>query len=581
MEQIKARLDIADVIREYLNLKQAGKYFKANCPFHHEKTPSFMINRERQIWHCFGCNEGGDVFSFVERIEHIDFREALKMLAEKAGVELTTSAHAEINRDERARLLTLMETAVNIYHRILTDLPAAHAAREYLERRGVSSEMIKEFKVGFAPSGWDILTQYLLKKGVPVEDCVRAGLTIAKTEGRARFFDRFRGRIMFPITDHQGRAVGFTGRILVETPESGGKYVNTPETPLYHKGSVIYGLAAAKTAIRETGFVVMVEGQMDVIACHQIGMKNVIAVSGTALTVEQLHILKRYTDELRVAFDTDSAGERAAERSVELILPEGFVVKVIEIPAGFAKDADECIQKDAEVWCAAVKDARPFMEHLLGTVIPAEKRAEIQRDPQQKDAAARRLLKFINLIPSAVERDHWLQQIALQLGIASEALRELSKKVNSTAPPTAAATPFLDKQNPMRHLLEERVLAMLQQEFSLFKEAATKLLPEMITDSAYAALYNNWLNQYNAAKDIASPAISDPTLELLFAATYAALNKQEIQVEFRNLLERWRNIYFAEKRALLLAQIKDAESAQNVALTQELMRQFQALLSQQ
>ena len=253
VEIIKQRLDIVDVIRDYLTLKQSGAHFKSTCPFHHEKSPSFMVNRERQIWHCFGCNEGGDAFTFVQRIENIDFREALKLLAEKAGVELTTTQKNEINKNEKARLMEILETSANVYHRILREVAGAGGAREYLARRGVSSAMIEQFKIGFSPQSWDVMTQYLAKKNFLIEDCAKAGITISKTDGRARNFDRFRGRIMFPIWDTHGRIIGYTGRILVETKDSGGKYVNTPETPLFHKGNVIYALHLAKAAIKEKG----------------------------------------------------------------------------------------------------------------------------------------------------------------------------------------------------------------------------------------------------------------------------------------------------------------------------------------
>ena len=589
VEVIKQRLDIVDVIRDYLTLKQSGAHFKANCPFHHEKSPSFMVNRERQIWHCFGCNEGGDAFTFVQRIENIDFREALKLLAEKAGIELTDSQKSEINRSEKARLLEILETSARVYHRILCELPGAQAARDYLARRGVSSEMIEQFNIGFSSTSWSVMTEYLLKKNYTAEDCAKAGVTILKTDGpRTKQFDRFRGRIMFPIWDPHGRIVGYTGRILVETKDSGGKYVNTPETPLFHKGNVVYALHLAKSAIKEKGFAILVEGQMDVIACHQAGVKNVVACSGTALTVEQLRLLKRYTDELRMAFDADAAGQHAAERSISLALAEGFVVKMITIPEGAGKDADECIKKDVHVWEQAVASAKPFMEHMMGTLIPEDQRAAMLKDPRMKHQLSQKIVSFISLLPSAIERDHWVQQAAYHLQTSADALTQLIASVRSNVAKTPVqATEKIDGEahvSLMRVMLEERVMALLQEEFSLFGEVQKYIDASYFADPAYAALYNAWINGYTSATapkvgtTVQAP-VKDPTLELLLSAVYSELGSQERQAELGSLIKRFREIYLTQQRQTLIREIKRAESAGNEQQLGELLIRYQKLIS--
>jgi DNA primase len=589
VEIIKQRLDIVDVVRDYLTLKQSGAHFKANCPFHHEKSPSFMVNRERQIWHCFGCNEGGDAFTFVQRVENIDFREALKLLAEKAGIELTTSQKTEVNRNEKARLMEILDTSANVYHRILREVPGAQRARDYLTRRGVSAEMIEQFKIGFSSTSWSVMTEYLIKKSYTVEDCVNAGITISKTDGnRSRQFDRFRGRIMFPIWDSHGRIIGYTGRILVETKDSGGKYVNTPETPLFHKGNVIYALHLAKAAIKELGYAVLVEGQMDVIACHQAGFKNVVACSGTALTVEQLRLLKRYTDELRMAFDADAAGQHAAERSISLALAEGFVVKMITIPEGAGKDADECIKKDVAVWKQAVGDAKPFMEHMMGTLIPEEQRTAILKDPRVKHQLSQKIISFIALLPSAIERDHWIQQAAFNLQTSADALTQLIAGLRSnSARPKSEPLVKMDGEahvSHMRIMLEERIMALLQEEFSLFGEVQKYIDGSYFVDPAYSALYNAWQNGYTSATapkvgTAVQAPVKDPTLELLLSAVYSDLGSKERQDELGTLIKRFRDIYLTQQRETLIREIRRAEAAGNQMQLSELLIRYQKLIS--
>ncbi len=576
VEQIKQRLDIVDVVRDYLTVKQAGGHYKALCPFHHESSPSFMLNKERQIWHCFGCNEGGDIFSFVQRVENIDFREALKILAEKAGVELTNTTQSGLSQNERVRLLELLNSAAAVYHRILLELPGAGSARAYLERRGLSKSAIEIFQIGFSPDSWELITQYFQKKNTSAEDLVAAGLSILKTEGRQRLFDRFRGRIMFPFHDAHGRVIGFTGRVLVETKDNGGKYMNSPETPLFHKGSAIYALHLAKQAIKEKKFAVLVEGQMDVIACHEIGMKNTIACSGTALTTEQLKMIKRYTDELRMAFDSDAAGQHAAERSVAIALAEGFTIKMIRIPEGAGKDADECIRKDKSVWEAAVANAAPFMEVLLQNISPT-----LAKDPKEKRLRAERFAQFIAMVPSAVERDHWIQHGSLQLGVAADTFQEIvlrARAGQNAASPQIQEKVTQNKGSTLRKLIEERVMALLQTEFCLFEEIRSQIPEDVISDDAYRALYKEWTNQYTAGIHSPSAPIQDPTLELLLAASYADFGQKDRQSELRALAKRLRELYLTEHRESLIREIGLAEAASDTARVQELLQRYQKLI---
>ena len=365
VDLIKDKVDVGDLVGEYVQLKPAGVNLKGLCPFHGEKTPSFMVNRERQNWHCFGCNKGGDIFSFIQEIEGMDFVEALKLLAARVGVELRLRA-SEKNSSEKARIKEINSVASNFFHNVLTKMEASASAREYLEKRGLKERTIIEWQIGFIPDQWDLLTKYLLKKGYSIDDLVTSGLTIkrdgADSQSGRGFYDRFRGRIMFPIWDVHDNVVGFTGRVFVETEKSGGKYVNTPQTLVYDKSRIIFGLNKAKQSIRKKDYIVMAEGQMDVISAHQEGMENVVASSGTALTENHIALLKRYSTNLRVAFDGDSAGQQATKRGIDMARAQGFHVRIITIPEGKGKDPDDCIRENPDIWVECVENAKDIME---------------------------------------------------------------------------------------------------------------------------------------------------------------------------------------------------------------------------
>src|SRR3989344_5357251 len=328
VEQIKEKLDIVEFIRGYISVQPAGKNFKALCPFHKEKTPSFIISPDRQTWHCFGsCSEGGDIFKFLMKYENLEFYEALKILAEKAGIELRKIAPAE--QKQFNILYEINEEAKEFFKKNL-NLEGAAEAKKYLLDRGLKKETIEEFELGFASDEWETLSLYLIKKGYSAFDIERAGL--AYKNERGGLIDRFRGRIIFPIHNHFGKVIGFSGRILprLETPEI-GKYINSPETLIFNKSKILYGFYKSKNFIREIKTAVLVEGQMDFLACWQDGVKNIVAVSGTALTIDHLKVLKRQTDQLIFCFDNDEAGLKAAERSIDLANSQDFNVKILTL----------------------------------------------------------------------------------------------------------------------------------------------------------------------------------------------------------------------------------------------------------
>jgi len=430
-EEIKAKLDIVDVIQEYFPLKQAGVNFKARCPFHEEKTPSFMVNRERQFFHCFGCQESGDVFSFLQKMENIEFPEALKILANKAGVKLPEYNPQMANL--KTRVLEMQAVAMAWFHNQLLNSAAGQKALSYLkDKRKLSAATIEEWQLGYALDSWDALSQYLKGKNFTHQEILQSGLVVPK-ERSQDYYDRFRDRVMFPIEDYHGNIVGFTGRTLKE--DEGAKYINTPQTAVYNKSEVIFGLYKAKAAIKDEDQVVIVEGNMDVIASSGAKIKNVVAVSGTALTVEQIRILKRLTNDFIFAFDADQAGIRAAERSIGLALSQEVKVKVIAINQSLGKDPDEIIKRDVALWKKLIAEAPWAMDYFFEMKFRGYQPEEIE----SKKQVARDLLNLIIKLASPLEHDYYLKKLAEKLEVREEALREAVKKARQQKKPGVAS----------------------------------------------------------------------------------------------------------------------------------------------
>ncbi|MEK7167907.1 MAG: DNA primase, partial [Patescibacteria group bacterium] len=413
IEEIKAKVDLIDFIGSYIKLTPAGVNYKAPCPFHNEKTPSFMANKAKQIWKCFGCNEGGDIFTFLMKIEGLEFPEALKILAQRAGVTLSRS-NPEVS-SKKNRLHDLTDLTARYWHKILLESSQAEKVREYLKQRNVSDDAIEDFKIGYAVESWDNLIDFLTKKGFGIEEVFSAGLAVRKEKGSG-FYDRFRNRLMFPILDLSGQADGFGGRILFT--EEGAKYINTPQTEIYNKSLILYGLYQAKEAIRRQDSCILVEGYMDVIPLHQAGFKNAVAISGTALTLEQIRILKRYTDNLVIALDMDAAGRMAAERSIDLALSEEMNVKAIRLPHG--KDPGECVAKSPEDFRRALTEAQPVMDYFFDETFNKYDSSL----PENKKMIAKILLNKIVRLGNLIERDFWLKELAFKLNVSETVLRE-------------------------------------------------------------------------------------------------------------------------------------------------------------
>jgi len=439
-EEIKARLNIVDVIAGYVKLDKSGSHWKACCPFHRERSPSFMVNEERQMWHCFGCNKGGDVFAFVMEMEGMGFRDALVMLAERAGVELPqyskeSQEHYQEERDEKTRLYEIHELATKFYEKQLWEGIGKDQSLGYLRKRGLSDESIRKFRLGFAPSGWRNLYDFLVKSGFNGKELAQAGIALKKEQGDG-YYDRFRDRIMFPITDTLGRVIGYSARVAPGADESQAKYINTSETPLYKKSQVLYGLSYARQAIKQAGYTVLVEGNMDVIACHQAGIENAVAVSGTALTEEQLAMLRRYGKEMRFFFDMDEAGQKAARRSTELALSKDIETFIISIPEG--KDAADLAKDHPDALREAISRPKPALAYFLDQTL---RRFDIETPSGKKEVLAH-FVPFIALAKNEIDRTFWIKELSQAArveekyvyGVVQSTRVELEKRTQNLTP---------------------------------------------------------------------------------------------------------------------------------------------------
>ncbi len=418
IETIKQRLDIAEVVGGYVKLEKSGVSFKGRCPFHNEKTPSFFVSPARQSFYCFGCGEKGDIFTFVQEMEGLSFREALKSLAERAGVELKGRAESEQARSEKERLHEALEFALKFFEEKLS---GNVSAQEYLLKRGLSAETQKSWRLGYAPAEWRALYNHLLALGLKEEILIKAGLVkpVAAGTGKSAY-DVFRDRLIFPIFDSQGEIAGFSGRAF--SPETEPKYLNTPETPLFAKSELLYGLDKAKHEIRKKNYAVLVEGQIDLVLSHQVGVGNTVASSGTAFTAAHLERLKKLSPRIILAFDGDEAGYTAAFKSSELAFSLGLEVKVAHLPEG--RDPADMAKENPESWKEILRQAKPAVEYFLERILSAE--------PDRRKAlklVEKQLLPLLVLIESSIERSHFISHIAKRTGVREEVIWEDLKKV--------------------------------------------------------------------------------------------------------------------------------------------------------
>ncbi len=464
VEEIKSKVDMVELVQEYVPLKKAGRNFKGLCPFHSEKTPSFMVNPELQIFKCFGCGVGGDAYSFLQKIEGMEFGEALQHLADRVGIKLVTYKPTQ-GEQLKEKLVGINTLTGQVYHWLLTQ-KTGKEAREYLKGRGISDEAIEKFKVGFAPNNWDFLLKFLIgKKKYALDDLTRAGLAVKN-------YDRFRNRIMFPLANGRGQVVGFAGRVMPGASEKeGGKYVNTPETEIYHKSELLYGLDVTRAEIKNAGWVVVVEGEIDVIASWQAGVKNVVAIKGSALTEKQVELLRRICDTVVLALDTDVAGDAASRRGIEIADKNGLMIKMVKLLG--AKDPGEYAIADAEGWKKAVAEAIPIYDFYLQSAME-----RYGLDVTGKKRMGQELLPIWAGISDEIVKAHYVRKLADILGVGEEAVwSQLAKTQRSNVKSQNNEQITNDKMTKSRRdLLEEYVIELA------LKGDKTEALPSMETD---------------------------------------------------------------------------------------------------
>lgn len=477
-DEIKARISIEDLAGEYLELKRTGRNFKALSPWTNERTPSFIISPDKQIWHDFSSGKGGDIFGFIMEVEGMNFREALEFLARKAGVEIETfdSKRSREISEKKERLRKILQISANFYQHML--VRNKEALNYVFKNRKLSKEIVQEFKIGFAPNTQKMLTNFLLKKGFAMSDIRDAGL-LNRFGG-----DIFRNRMVIALQDSGGSPVGFTGRIIKDEPNA-PKYLNTPQTLLYDKSSNIFGLSQAKNEIRKAGFVIVVEGNMDVISSHQAGVKNVVATAGTAMTVHHLKALGRFSNDVRLCFDSDQAGISATERAISLSQQAGVELSIITLnqSAGEAKDPDELIQKDLELWKDSISKPQPAIEWIFDQY---EKRLNIATAVGKKEFSTI-ALKLVENLNDPVEKDFYIEQISKRIGISKTTLLgKFDEKPRPVKPKRRIKIEKTDEKFVDEYIYEDDLLALAIKE---------QKLAEMLSELQDNILHDKQRNQ--------------------------------------------------------------------------------------
>ena len=542
-EEIKQKLDIVQVLRDYLDLRPAGRNFKARCPFHQEKTPSFIVSPDRQIWHCFGCGEGGDIFKFLMKYENIEFYEALKILAEKAGVELRELS--PIDQKQFGVLYDINNAALRFWSEMFED---SSRAKEYLSSRGLGMETIIEFELGFAPNQFDALTVHLINEGFNIEDIVRAGLAF-KTE-RGKYIDRFRGRIMFPIHNSFGKVVGFSGRILPELETADvGKYINSPGTPIFNKSRLLYGFWKSKSFIRDTKTVLLVAGQMDFLMLWQNGVKNLSATSGTALTVDHLKVLRKLADNVIITFDKDEAGMIAAERAIDLAGAADLNAFVLDF--GDFKDPAEAVAKNPELISELVKRPTPAMDYYFERYLTHE-----GAQPKEK---VRTLLKKIKNLWSRIERANWIRELSHRTGLTAKDLSEELERIEEVEINRGLSeviTPIQIKKSELTRfehiVLRTLSLISIKEELQLLVGSRLDFISGKYRDVYLALSGGN-----RSGLDGETSALLD--MIILRSSLETELEEEKAKEELNSLLKELELEYWKEKRKGVSREVLRAE----------------------
>ena len=501
--QIRERIDLISFIGEYVPLKKIGRNYKANCPFHNEKTPSFVVSPERAIWHCFGCGKGGDCYTFLMEIEHIEFPEALRVLAKRTGVTLATTEFETTTSARKEKLYAINAIVAEYYHYILTKHVVGGKALVYLKARGVDLRLLETFKIGFAPGVGNALVRYLQqKKKYTRDEILDAGLGTIR--GRD-CIDFFRGRIIFPLIDHRDNVVGFSGRVLDDASSQGPKYINTRDTFVYHKRDQVFGINVTKDAIRKEGQVLVLEGEFDVMACFQYGIPNSVAVKGTALTETQVQLLSRFAQKVIMCFDEDSAGQEAIKRSLAVLEKKEITVTVVVIPEG--KDPDEALRLNEAAFKKAIKDDVNVYDYLLTKV----SQQYDNTTPDGKKKIASELFPFLTKIENAIVREHYYRKLSVVLDTTYESILKEAEKQQDKRESQAEAVKVVEKKS-REELLESYLLSLLTQgekPISAIEIVERHLLEVLSQESAYQKIIHQLIFSVREDKQFSIKAFGD------------------------------------------------------------------------
>jgi len=562
VDQIKERLHIVDVVSSYIKLDKAGTNYKGKCPFHNEKTPSFFVSPDRDSFYCFGCGAKGDIFSFVEQFEGVDFRGALTMLADRAGVKITNNFSDK--SDNKDVLYEVMEKATAFYEK---NIVGQKSALEYLTKRGLTPKTIREWRIGFAPNEWKSVLTDLQAKKVRIEDIQKVGLIKPSEKNPRDFYDRFRSRIMFPLFDTSGRAIAFSGRIFGEVDDGkSAKYINSPETALFDKSKTLYGYHLAKRRIREVDYSLLVEGQMDLLLSHQAGFTNAVASSGTALTTGHLEQLRRLSNRLMVAYDADKAGVAASERAWQTALSLGMDVKVAALPTG--KDPADLILENIEAWKMALRGATHIIDFYLNNLVAQKLDTRmLGREVEKK------VLPYVAAIASNIEKSHFITKITSATGIREDALRAEVVKIEQTLLSPIVRAGQAEKPTQIfvlrKDLVERKITALLmwledKPERAEMKNVVETKIKAGIDGDYYTKLREHYAPQKN---------------ELLFEteATYGEIpSKADIDELVRNFNEE----YLKERFVEAMKSLQEAERTKDNARASALLEECQKLSKQ-
>lgn len=556
VEKIKERLSISDVLGSYIKLEKAGANYKARCPFHNEKTPSFFLSSSRNTYYCFGCGAKGDIFTFVQEFEGLDFVGTLHLLAERAGVEI--EKFEPKNKEERDQLFDVLQVASEFYEKNLTQ---NSKALEYLRGRGLTDETIKEWHLGYASNEWRTVSTYLLENNVPKSRIENVGL-IKKgvRETQDGFYDVFRGRILFPISDTSGRIIAFSGRIFDDVPDA-PKYLNSPETSLFVKSETLHGLHKAKIGIRKKDYSILVEGQMDLLMCHQAGFDNTVASSGTAFTEAHLLKLKRLSNRILFIFDGDGAGFQASLKSGNLALSLGMEVKFVELPKG--EDPADLIRKDDEQFRDAVKNSKHIIDFYLDKLL-----AENFTGHTLAKEIEKRVLPYVAKLQSSIEQSHFVSQISKKSGIKEEAIWSDLRKIGHQQPAASVVNEFEKKESlQRRNHLERRLVGILMwQESEKEPQVSTEKIRVQMTGLLGETYMVELLREQKAYYE-----------ELIFEAESYYGGSQKLEKEVDELLLALSEDILRERFVIKMRELDEAEKKKDETKTKELLAECQQI----